>query len=290
MSSQKISPTLESLNSFFKTLIFVAFYGAIIPFVITWWFSGSLPQAIAMALGFSILAIILFCGKVKSQTVNSAVIPEMIAASIDEYPRLDHTSLENYTQTLESMDFNYLGDIGLGGEQGKNNPAMARVFWHSKHNCFAEVAQNFSGTDPAKDVGMRCTFGSLLDKPWLLATSNMAEGNNGFSHMMRRPKSLWQNFPEYGSTDIDDVQESLYKHLELRQAISSTLNIEAQTDLTLESFIHHEEDEGVQRRIVLEKKRILLALIEAYLFELNPKTEWLGDYAKFAKRNKNSSG
>jgi len=57
MSSKKISPTLESLNTLFKTLGFVAFYAAIIPFVITWWFSGSLPQAIAMAFELSILAI-----------------------------------------------------------------------------------------------------------------------------------------------------------------------------------------------------------------------------------------
>jgi hypothetical protein len=283
MSSQKISPTLESLNTFFKTLGFIAFYAAIIPFVITWWFSGRLTQAIAMAFGFSILAIILFCGTVKAQIVNSAVIPEMIPVSIDEYPRLDLTSLENYTQTLESMEFKHLGDIGLGGEQGKLNPAIARVFWHSKYNCFAEVGQNFSGTDPSKDMTMRCTFGSLLDKPWLLGTSNMTEGGNGFSYMMRRPKSLWQTFPEYG---IDDIQELLTTHLELRSQICSTLNLQVQTDLTLESHIHHEEDEGVQRRAVLEKKRILVALIEAYLFELNPKSEWLGDYAKFAVKLK----
>jgi hypothetical protein len=283
MSSKKISPTLESLNTFFKTLGFVAFYGAIVPFAITLWFSRSLEQAIAMAFGFSILAIILFCGTVKSQIVNSAVIPEMIPVSIDEYPRLDRTSLENYNQILELMEFKYLGDIGLGGEQGKLNPAMARVFWHSKYNCFAEVGQNFSGTDPTKDLSMRCTFGSLFDKPWLLGTSNMIESINGFSYMMRRPKSLWQTFPEYG---VDDIQELLTTHLELRSQICSTLNLQVQTDLTLESHIHHEEDEGVQRRAVLEKKRILVALIEAYHFELNPKTEWLGDYAKFAAKLK----
>jgi hypothetical protein len=283
MSSKKISPTLESLNTFFKTLGFISFYAAVIPFVITWWFSGRLLQAIAMAVGFSILAIILFCGTVKSQIVNSAVIPEMIAASIDDYPRLDRTCLENYTQVLESMEFKNLGDIGIGGEQGKLNPAIARVFWHSKHNCFAEVGQNFSGTDPSKDVGMRCTFGSLLDKPWLLGTFNTTAAMNGFSYMMRRAKSLWQTFSEYG---IDDIQELLTTHLELRSQICSTLNLQVQTDLTLESFIHHEEDEGVQRRAVLEKKRILVALTEAYLFELNPKSEWLGDYAKFVAKSR----
>jgi hypothetical protein len=109
----------------------------------------------------------------------------------------------------------------------------------------------------------------------------MKEGMSGISYMMNRSKTLWQIFPEYG---VDDIQELLTTHLELRQEISSTLNLEVQTDLTLESYIHHEEDEGLQRRVVLKKKRILIALIEAYLFELNPKSEWLGDYAKFAAK------
>jgi hypothetical protein len=165
MSSKKITPTLESLNTFFKTLGFVAFYAAIIPFVITWWFSRSLEQAIAMAFGFGILAIILFCGTVKDQMVKSVAVPEMNPANIDDYPRLDRTSLENHTQALESIGFKHLGDISIGGEQGKNNPCVARIFQHSEHNCFAEVGQNFVSTDPSKDYALRCSFASFLEKP-----------------------------------------------------------------------------------------------------------------------------
>jgi hypothetical protein len=283
MSSKKISPTLESLNTFFKTLGFVAFYAAVIPFVITWWFSGSLPQAIAMAFGFSILAIILFCGTVKSQIVKSVGVPHMFQIDINEYPQLNHTSLENYTQSLEALGFKYLGD--LGSRLGESL-SMVRVFWHSTHNCFTEVGQNFCEADPNKDISMRCCFGSLLkksaEKQWALGTSNMVEGMSGISYMMRRPNSLWQNFPEYG---IDDVQKLLRNHLELRNAICSSTNIEIQANRTLESYIHHEEDESVQRYAALEKRNILVALIEAYIFELNPKSEWLGDYTKFAAKS-----
>ncbi|AFY72192.1 hypothetical protein Syn7502_00017 [Synechococcus sp. PCC 7502] len=280
--SKKISPTLESLNIFFKTLGLIVFCGAIIPFVVIWWLSRSLEQAIILALVFDIMAIVLFLGSVKSKIVQSAVIPAMVTTSIDNYPRLDRSYLDNYTQRLESLGFKHLGDIGLAGEQTKLNTGVARIFWHPEHNCLCEIGQNFSGTDSNKDVPMRCVFGSLFDKAWTLATSNMANVN-GIVYMMRRPKSLWQRYPEYGLAEIESL---LRKHLDLREEISSTLNLAVQANLTLEDYIHHEEDQGVQRHYALEKKNILVGLIEAYLFELKPKFEWLGDYAKFAKRNK----
>jgi hypothetical protein len=286
MSSKKISPTLESLNTFFKTLGFVAFYAAIIPFVITWWFSGSLPQAIAMAFGFSILAIIFFCGTVKAQIMQSIVIPKFASVNLEanpnEYERLDLQKLEDYSQAIYSLGFMHLGDIALVPEAEGHGSGVARITYHPEHSCFAEIAQNFSPTDPNQDISMRCVFGSLMDKDWILSTSNIAD-LNGLVYMMHRPKNLWQRFPEYG---IDAISDLLSKHFELRQEICNTLNLEVQTNLSIESYILHEENEGVSRHKIMEKKRILFALIEAYLFELNPKSEWLGDYTKFAAKSR----
>ncbi len=106
MSSNKISPTLESLNTFFKTLGFLAFYAAIIPLVITLRFSGSLPRAIAMALGFSILAIILLFGTIKDRVVKSIGIQEIIQIDFEEYPQINRTTLETLIQSLESLGLN----------------------------------------------------------------------------------------------------------------------------------------------------------------------------------------
>jgi len=222
--------------------------------------------------------MILFLGTVKSQMMQSAVIPQMMPVNVDDYPRGDRIYLESYTKSIEALGFKHLGDIGLGGD----NPGFSRIFWHSEHNCFTELGQNFSCTDPSKDLAMRFSCGSILEKLWTISASNVKD-LNGIIYMMRRPKSLWQRFPEYG---VEDLEKLLSNHLSLRQDICSTLNLEVQSNLTLESYIHHEEDEGVQRHQAIEKKSIFIGLIKAYLFELNPKFEWLGDYEKYSKRNR----
>ncbi len=44
-----------------------------------------------------------------------------------------------------------------------------------------------------------------------------------------------------------------------------------------------------ERKQTFRRKSLLLAMLEATLFEINPKSEWLGDYPKVAaKRRANS--
>jgi hypothetical protein len=43
---------------------------------------------------------------------------------------------------------------------------------------------------------------------------------------------------------------------------------------------------GILPQNLMKRKNILLAMVEATLFQMNPKTEWLGDYPKMADKIK----
>ncbi len=65
--------------------------------------------------------------QIKSQIVKSVGVPHMFQIDINEYPQLNHTSLENYTQSLEALDFKYLGDLG------SRHPFAPIGFWGEAH-------------------------------------------------------------------------------------------------------------------------------------------------------------
>jgi hypothetical protein len=53
------------------------------------------------------------------------------------------------------------------------------------------------------------------------------------------------------------------------------------TDVSWENYVQLQQVGVIYRKRSLRGKIILLAMIEVTQFELNPKSEWLGDYAKF---------
>ncbi|MDF0554877.1 hypothetical protein [Kamptonema sp. UHCC 0994] len=76
----------------------------------------------------------------------------------------------------------------------------------------------------------------------------------------------------------------LQKHLEFRQRMIGDLGIKVLTDVSWENYVKIVQESVIYRKRSLKRKNLLLAMIEVTLFELNPKSEWLGDYAKFARQ------
>ena len=117
---------------------------------------------------------------------------------------------------------------------------------------------------------------SNLAEGWQLATVNReASIKDGISYgFWRNPKSLRTHHPEIS------LAELLEKHLEFRQRMIMDLGITVLTDISWENYVQIQREGVIYRKRSLRGKILLLAMIEVTQFELNPKSEWLGDYGK----------
>ncbi len=91
--------------------------------------------------------------------------------------------------------------------------------------------------------------------------------------MMRQKRHLWAIHSNASP------EELLRIHLECRQQIVADLNLKILTDMSVEAFISYTRDYCRTRYQVMKKKSLFIGLIEAYLFSLHPKSEWMGEYA-----------
>ncbi|MGL5059248.1 MAG: hypothetical protein ACRC62_04630 [Microcoleus sp.] len=191
-------------------------------------------------------------------------------ASLHDYPLLNFTWLEQQTQELENLEFVQLIDYTTGA-----NPAFARCFAHPKHYCYAEVCQVFKAN--GESFSRQAVIFSALDRRWGLANINREVNiTDGIAY------GFWQdgkNIRIYHP--ISSLDNLLQNHLNWRQRMQADLGITLLTDISWENYVRFEEDAVAYRKQSLKKKILLLAMIEVTRFELNPKSEWLGDYAQF---------
>ena len=81
----------------------------------------------------------------------------------------------------------------------------------------------------------------------------------------------------------------MQSHLRFRQQMLTDLGITVSTDVSWDAYGTLEQQATIFRKQTFRQKNLLLAMLEATLFEINPKSEWLGDYPKVAaKRRANS--
>jgi len=190
---------------------------------------------------------------------------------IEEFSELDLNSLFAYTEELEALGFAKVVDYKLEVGGG-----LARVFAHPQYFCFAEVFQLFPvGQDPTP---VFCTVHSALEKDWTISTTIVEP--DGIKHMWRSPKTLWTYHPQATPAELLEI------HLKRRQEMVETLQVKNLTDLSWEFYFSQQQKGSIQRRETFQKKNIVTALIEATLFELHPKSEWMGEYPKIAARRK----
>jgi hypothetical protein len=198
--------------------------------------------------------------------------PELVVCAVGEPDTPAKGTLLIQTSTLESLGFVQLMD--WKAEPGNG---FVRCFAHPQQYCFAEIGQLFNETGEA--IAQHSTIFSLLEQDWVIGEINREVcSGDGISYIWRHPKEIRTYSP---NLNLDELLET---HLRLRQKILVDLGISLLTDVSWSAFCNLEKQSTLRRKQTLKRKNLLLAMLEATLFERNPKSQWLGDYPQEAAK------
>ncbi|CAN1212154.1 hypothetical protein TUMEXPCC7403_18250 [Tumidithrix helvetica PCC 7403] len=187
-----------------------------------------------------------------------------------EFPTLDIKEWNQYTQMLETLGFEQVMDFKI-----ESTLAISRLFADTQNHMFAEIFKIFSPNEPRQII---CTFHSKFSDGWTFSSTTYKP--TGFMYMQRHSRSLATYHPEIPISNLRQI------HLKRRWQIVDDLGLKILTDVSWEAYSTREDVGCLSRREIFRRKNIVFALIEATLFELNPKYEWLGDYPKLAAQRK----
>ncbi len=224
----------------------------------------------------AIFQVIWFLISVKSAILRSLPTTwEIELTHPDEFPGLDHDYFEQQTHILEELGFEILADYKL------TNSVMAgfaRCFSHPQQYCFCEINQCFpTNSDPISN----CLIGSLMAQNWMLVHLNQPVSIAGsLSYLWRSPRTVVFFLPAGVQPHLPTL---VHTHLEMRQQMVRNLGITVQTDVSWAAYQAHEHQMTTYRRDRLQQRNFLLGMLEVLLFELNPKSVWLGEYARWVK-------
>ncbi len=195
---------------------------------------------------------------------------EFIPVDADEFPQLDVNSLQEYTDALESAGFVQLVDFTIVSE----SRCFARLFVHPQHYCWVEVGQIFLKSKKPMPIGVSII--SFLEPDWSLYTNDIKVSRflSSIMHIWRHPRTLWISKPGVTPSKL------LQTHLQRRGQIVNTINIEVTelTDTSLAAYFTFQREERIKRKQVLQRKNTIVGVMEALLFPVNPKQEWMGEY------------
>jgi hypothetical protein len=194
-------------------------------------------------------------------------------ADFSQYAEADSKEFDRYTSEFETLGFEHLADYRVAAEDGSVPRGVARLFHHSSMVCFAEVNQVFPPN--RKPTPVRAVIGSILSDGWSIATSD--RDPESVSYLLRRPRGLWVSSPGSSPRDL------LTAHRGLRQRIMDDLRLANITPPSAEGYFSFERGEMAIRRAAMERKNIVVALIEVAVFSIRPKHQWLGDYGRFKR-------
>jgi hypothetical protein len=210
-----------------------------------------------------------------TNVASSYAVPPAIP---DQFPGLDKTALESFTEQFEQLGFNQLGDYSLvPAGKALQIPVFLRLFTHPRYQCFAEIGQIFPrGQRPGK-------FGSALissmEDGWKLGVSDRKPEAAGV--FIRLPRSLSRSFPGITASEL------LKNFLEFRNQVCVDLGIRPLPNATLEEYIAQQQRSAIQRQVAIKNRSVTLGLARYYkrLFSFGrtkPVYEWLGEYPKVA--------
>jgi hypothetical protein len=218
-----------------------------------------LVQIILVALPIILLLEII----VKLLLLKSVSPQKFIFTQAELWPHINQDELNRCTLELEQLGFVQLTDYTLSS----SNTALARLFAHPDKFCFVEVFQ-------IGNLPMVCSISCLLEKNWSLAVVNRSALSAISYAFFRQPRKLVKKIE---NAPVDILFQSL---LEWREQVCSDLNLRLIQDVRSETYFEKQHSNQADRKHVLLRKSVILALLEMFLFSLNPKTEWLGDYSK----------
>src|SRR5207237_481381 len=96
--------------------------------------------------------------------------------------------------------------------------------------------------------------------------------------MLRRPRALWTSNPQAAPAQL------LAGHVKRRQVIAADLGVQVRDDLSAETYFDHVRAALAGMRRAMCRKNLLAGMAEAMVHDTSPRSEWLGDYARLARR------
>jgi hypothetical protein len=184
--------------------------------------------------------------------------------------------LDNYTTELESIGFKQLADYGIFNISPYT---FIRILVNSEHHCFAIVFQTTSGK-------MRCVIRSFLTDGWSLANLAYQADTYRFCATQiwcRHPRQLWMSQPDL------KLERLLETHLQRRQQLVRDLDVEIIQELTADTYLEFEQMSMRRYHQNLQRKWIVVGMIQGIWLFFHPKTEWMGEYQARLDILKNSA-
>lgn len=180
---------------------------------------------------------------------------------------IDRQQLDQFTADHEQLGFQHVNDIRLSDDCGGSDQDFARLWFHPQHQCFAEIV-----AIPTPERTDRLLYGSIhtsFDHDWALSTIQYQPA--GISYMYRGARELWSIHPRASVADL------LHQHLDCCRRMVQDLGLRAQP-MSWDDYVRVNQKVAIARHQRFRYKPIFIALIEATLYEVNPPSQWLGDY------------
>jgi hypothetical protein len=218
-------------------------------------------------LGLNLLPLLLFNEIVLRLLILSTIKPiKFIATEPEQFQHLDREKLDRHTAELEQLGFIQLIDYTIPG-----TTAMARLFGHPEQSCFAEVGH-------VKTLPMFCSISSPLEQDWGLVVTDATS-----RPMLRAISYAFLRQPRKIGKILDQASPSrmFQTLLEWRSTVTSDLSIAPVPHIQAEVYFENEQKKRIKQRNTLAFKSFTWCLLELFWANLNPQTEWLGDYKKY---------
>ena len=226
-----------------------------------------IPLTIAFA---GILGLIAGSHWIKSKLLS--VMPRKMTffqATPDQFPGLDLDTLARFTNELKALGFDLAADYTFDYEQNKFQP-FGRLFINPSLKCYAEVGQVIAGQISITPA--HCSIISYIDGGWSLSTSNVEM--KGVMWANRLPRRLACSRPGFSPEQL------LREHISQRVYITNQLGAGVSGDLSVASYLEHSGRSTFDSRAKVKKMSGLFYLLQLDLFNLRPKADWLGRFAK----------
>jgi hypothetical protein len=191
------------------------------------------------------------------------------------FPELDARRLEGYTAAFEALGFRQVTDYTVVMNLDNGVTGFARLFFHDAHRCFAEVNQGFRHGSP---VPMRCQIVSFLEEGWSVATGDRQTTKEFY--LLRRPRAVWRSLPDREPAAL------MEGHRTLRDRVAGELALEVCADGSAQAYFRREAENTRLRKDLVRRRNAVALCAELWLFDKNPKSEWLGDYPRAARKRK----
>lgn len=217
--------------------------------------------------------IIWFVGFVKTALLNA--LPNEWNGELtrpEDCLWLDQDWLRQQTQALENIGFQHLQDYRI-----PEQPTFGRCMVHPQHQCYAEIGVVYS---PAGErISETVVITSVLTDDWTIVHVN--RDVNLLSESML---CLWRHPKSLSVVQVHPTLASLLDaHLQFRDRMQCDLGISVLPDSSWDAYVQLERYGVVHRNQALKRTNLLLGMLNVARFELNPPSQWLGDYGKKLK-------